>query len=157
MIYCYRLQGRWCFHRRVAFCTRSASWLLIHCLSLLRCGRSASYWNAFLLQRFMPSTKPEMQPELWNYTEWKNALTYTFSVYFWWPLSVCFCVEDTRVLFLPFQCVAVTAFCEGESWSFGVTGGNNVGFGNGWSWTNRNCWWKKKTLYNPSWHDWKRP
>ena len=30
------------------FCPQSASWLLVHCSSLLQRGRYASYWNAFL-------------------------------------------------------------------------------------------------------------
>ena len=31
-----------------SFCSQSASWLLSHCSSLLKRGRYASYWNAFL-------------------------------------------------------------------------------------------------------------
>ena len=31
-------------------CPQSALWLLVHCSSLLRRGRYASYWNAFLFK-----------------------------------------------------------------------------------------------------------
>ena len=43
-------KGRSCFHRHLSFYLQSASWLLVHCSSLLRRGRYASYWNAFLLK-----------------------------------------------------------------------------------------------------------
>ena len=33
---------------QVFVCLQSASWLLVHCSSLLWRGRYASYWNAFL-------------------------------------------------------------------------------------------------------------
>ena len=37
---------------QVSACPQSASWLLVHCLDLLQCGRYASYWNAFLFFTF---------------------------------------------------------------------------------------------------------
>ena len=33
---------------QVSVCPQSASWLIVHCSALLRRGRYASYWNAFL-------------------------------------------------------------------------------------------------------------
>ena len=33
---------------QVSVCPQSASWLIVHCSALLRRGRCASYWNAFL-------------------------------------------------------------------------------------------------------------
>ena len=44
---CYRPQGKVMFSQ-VSVCPQSASWTLAHCSALLRCGRYASYWNAFL-------------------------------------------------------------------------------------------------------------
>ena len=37
----------------VSFCPQSASWLLVHCSSLLRHGRYASYWNVFLFNKII--------------------------------------------------------------------------------------------------------
>ena len=34
---------------QVSVCPQSASWILVHCSALLRRGRYAFYWNAFLL------------------------------------------------------------------------------------------------------------
>ena len=43
-----------------SFCSQSASWLLGHCSSLLRRGRYASYWKAFLC-KFLSSETTKIQ------------------------------------------------------------------------------------------------
>ena len=42
----------WKIFHSVFVCPQSASWLLSHYSSLLRHGRFASYWNAFLFQKY---------------------------------------------------------------------------------------------------------
>ena len=44
---CYRPQGKVMFSQ-VSVCPQSASWRLVHYLTLLQRGRYASYWNAVL-------------------------------------------------------------------------------------------------------------
>ena len=45
----YRPQGKVMFSQ-VSVCPQSASWIFAHCSVLLRSGRYASYWNAFLFE-----------------------------------------------------------------------------------------------------------
>ena len=40
---------------QVSVCPQSAAWIVVHCSALLRRGRYASYWNAFL---FVTELKP---------------------------------------------------------------------------------------------------
>ena len=45
--YYYRAEGKVMFSQ-LSVCPQSASWILVHCSTLLQCGRYAFYWNAFL-------------------------------------------------------------------------------------------------------------
>ena len=46
-------EGNVCTGICQSFCSQPALWLLSHCSSLLRRGRYASYWNAFLLFKLL--------------------------------------------------------------------------------------------------------
>ena len=93
---------------QVFVCPQSASWLLIHCLALLRRGQYASYWNAFLF--FMQPSLCFLdisQPLMYLWSSYKILVHLSCHTCF--TMSSCYNVVRPYILVRPItSCMAQT-------------------------------------------------